>query len=129
LDFPIKNVSDLIDSRGKRYFQGEDFNIENGLIRWSLNNNPGTDPKTNKGITYSIRYTYRPYFYISRMIHEIRVAQVQDDITGERVTMRMPQTALLQREYNFQSETSEAKKDASSARQQRAAQSGSYGPR
>lgn len=129
LDFPVKRVSDLIDSLGKHYKQNVDFTIENGLVRWSLESNPGIDPKTNKGITYSVRYTYRPFFYLSRMIHEIRVAQVQDNTTGNRTTMRMPQTALLQREYSFMSETSEARKDAASARQQRAPASGSFGPR
>lgn len=129
LDFPVKRVSDLIDARGKRYKQDHDFTVVNGLIKWSLDSNPGIDPKSGKGVTYSIRYTYRPFFYISRMIHEVRVAQVQDDQSGDRVTMRMPQTALLQREYNFLSETSEAKKDAASARQQRVPASGQFGPR
>jgi hypothetical protein len=129
LNFEVKKVIDLIDSRGHRYYVGTDFEIHKGLIKWKDNSGPGTDPQNNKGVVYSVRYTYRPYYYLSKMIHETRVVQIQDDMTGERHVERMPQTALLQREYNFLSEGSEEKKDAASARAQRVPASGSFGPR
>jgi len=118
LAFPVKKVLNVIDSTGKRY-TSEDYCISpEGHLQW-VNGGPGFDPKLNKGLIYTIRFTYRPYFYVTRMPHEIRVAQVQDDITGERGLKRMPQSAVLTREYNFMSQGSESVTSSADARQPR----------
>lgn len=98
LNFPAVNVQDLIDSRGVSYRQGQDFEVTNeGRIRW-LSGGPGLEPNTNRGRVYSIRYTYRPYWLVSHLAHEIRVVQGQS-ASGGQITKRMPQAAYLQREY------------------------------
>jgi hypothetical protein len=127
LNFPIKQVLTIYDSQGTKYHHSDYTVTAEGHLKWI--NGPSIDPKTNKGLVYSIRYTYRPYFYISRMLKEVRVAQIQDDFTGERQVERMSQAAILQREYTFLSQTADSTQDASTARQARSANSGSFGPR
>lgn len=131
LSFPAKKVTVLVDNQGHRYHYGSDFSLtSDGWIKWVPNHSPGVDPKTNKGRVYSIRYTYRPYFYVERLPHEIRVAQIQDDATGQRHVERMPQTIILQREYSFYSQGDDRQQNASSARMPRLPSNGnSFGPR
>lgn len=100
LRFPAVKVSELMDSAGKSYVQNDDFTIEDGAIKWT-GAGPGMEPSTGTGKVITIRYCYKPYYVVSRLIHEVRVAHV---IGPEgRQVVRMPQSALLQREYFFQS--------------------------
>lgn len=127
LRFPVACVVDLMDSNGRRYQAGTDFNISAGRLVWDLSSNPGIDPVTKKGRVCSIRYTYRPFWYIQRMIHEVRVAQVEDEFTGDRRTHRFPQSMVLQREMFFENE--QADKDAKkSIRTAKAANDRDYVP-
>lgn len=129
LAFPAVEVHDVEDSRGIKYFPG-DYAIQNGQIKWLGQNQPGQDPETGKGIIYTIRYIYRPFWYIKYMIHEIRVAQAESPLTGERLLEKMPQTVMLQREYVFlNEEKDELAPDASSARQQRSPSDGGFSDR
>jgi hypothetical protein len=101
LRFPIVCLIDIMDSNGVSYSQGTDFIVAGGKIQW-LNGGPGIDPVTKKGRVCSVRYTYRPFWYVQRMVHEIRVAQVENEWTGDRETMRFPQQMVLQRELVFE---------------------------
>lgn len=102
--FPVIEVLDCIDANGIMYAQGVDFEIvNNGLIKWG-NSRPGSNPETGKGIIYSIRYVYRPYWYVQRLIHEIRMIQQENYITGERKVVQAPQSAIIVREHFFESE-------------------------
>lgn len=94
LQFLVVNVADLIDSDGTVYRPG-DYAIDSGRLRWSSGRRPAP------GKVCSVRYTYRPYWYIKQLLHEVRVTQVEA-LDGERVLARMPQSALLQREYIFE---------------------------
>lgn len=117
LNFPIKQMDSLIDSQGKRYGTSTYTITPQGQLKWIKGPDPGT--------IYSARYTYKPFFYISRLIHEVRVTQVEDGL-GNRTVKRMPQTAILQREYSFYSGGSDSVPDASAARQPKPPQ---WGPR
>lgn len=97
VQFPVAKVTDLVDNKGKRYFQGVEFDVGEGKLRWRT----GLGPAANA--VCSVRYKYRPYWYVSRMLHEVRVAQFEDESTGEIKTQRMPMGAQLQREYFFES--------------------------
>lgn len=97
LNFPAVSVQDLVDNQGTVYKQDVDFSVRDGRIHW-LTGGPGIQPNTNKGRVYSVRYTYRPYWLVSHLSHEIRVVQGQDAY-GNQTTKRMPQAASLQREY------------------------------
>jgi len=94
LQFPIEKVEMLVDSSGKRYHQGQDFTITDGCIRWTGVDRPGT------GVVCSVRYLYLPFWYVGRMVHEVRVAMNADPISGVRSIERYPYQAVLHRE-NF----------------------------
>lgn len=116
LYYPAVKVEKLVDFRGTEYHEGKDFCIENGLVKWLTENWPGYQPDVKRGAIYSIRYHYRPYWYCARLLHEIRVAQVES-LAG-RALMRMPQQILLAREYTFTNEEADSKApDSNSLRQ------------
>lgn len=129
LQFPAVHVSDLMDSHGKRYVEGLDFVVREGKIHWVDGVGPGIDPQTGKGVVCSVRYSYRPFWYVARMEHEVRVAQVEDEY-GERSLKRFPQQARLQREVWFEKEERDAEApNPNSARQKPGPADGSFGPR
>lgn len=96
-NFPVVSVQDLIDANGKIYQQGADFDIENGKIHWLTNNRPSYDG--TKGQVFTVRYFYRPFYYVQKMVHEIRMGKAQDGNTEG--VMRLNQCALLVREIYF----------------------------
>ena len=129
LKYPINNVEMIIDSHNRRYFQDQDFRLVNGQVAWQGINRPGMDPETGKGEVCSIRYRYTPYWYVSNLVHEIRVIRNGDSVE------RTPMTAILQRENVFENEQNNANSrfgadaDAGNQRQATAPRSGSFGPR
>lgn len=123
LSFPVVEVTDLMDNQGNRYGAG-DFIINGGQIIWTGSHRPAIDA------VCSVRYSYRPYYYVKNMLHEIRVVQTDNPITGERNTERMPQAAILQREYVF--ENTDKDPDAQNPddpRQVKGPRDGQFGPR
>lgn len=98
LKYPAEKVSQLMDSRGIRYKEGVDFDIVKGDIVWR-GPGPGVNPSSNRGIVCTVRYNYRPYWVVAKLLHEIRLAQTEGP-NGRQVN-RLPQAAILQREYFF----------------------------
>lgn len=126
LSRPVVTVSDLMDSAGRSYGP-DDYSIVDGQIVWR-NGGLGYDLETKRGTIYSIRYTYRPYWYVDRMVHQVRVAQVDTGL--ERKLLRMPQSFVLQREYVFEKEENDRLSDTpDSPRQVKDAGGGVFGPR
>lgn len=113
LRFPALHVTDMMDARGVRYAEGVDFTVVAGKVHWNKGRSPGQDAQSRRGVVCAVRYVYRPFWYVQKMMHEVRVAQVED-IMGERKTMRFPQQMLLQREVVFENEQADdqAKKSA-----------------
>lgn len=109
LRYPALHVVDLMDATGKMYKECDDFKIVQGRIVWNPDRSPGLDPTTQRGVVMSVRYVYRPFWYVQRMLHEIRVAQVENEFTGVRETVRFPQQMLLQREHVFENEQADIK--------------------
>lgn len=101
LNFLAVTVQDLVDSNNERY-DGRDFVVEAGRIAWIGPRRPPFDPQSGKGAVCSIRYVYRPYWYVKNLVHEVRVSQSENPYTGERQIQRMPQAVVLQREYVFE---------------------------
>ena len=105
--FPIwemdKNCP-VIDSQGSTYDQGTDFCVTKaGNIRWITGGrNPGIDPDTGKGRVYSIRYLYRAFWYVVSLPKEVRITNVTEG--GLRKPERMPEHAIIVREYIFHSQ-------------------------
>lgn len=113
LRFPAVTVDIVIDSDGQLYRPGTDFSVIDGKLNWLPGHSPSVDPTTKKGRVCSVWYTYRPFWYIQRMVHEVRVSQVENEWTGERQTMRFPQQMILQRELVFENEQRDAKAKSS----------------
>ena len=130
LSFPPVAVQDLIDNRGLRYSCGTDFEVRGGEIQWLTQNRPGIDPESGRGRVYSVRYSYRPYFYVDRLNHELRVSQADDPATGVRHLEQMPQSLSLNREYVYRKEEQDPQApNPESLRQIMAPADGGVGPR
>lgn len=128
LAYPVVGVLSLIDNLGKKYSQGVDFEVKDGLIYWLAGKSPGYDTTVGKGRICSVRYTYRPYYYVQQLLHEIRVAKDVNPMTGDVSLLRMPYQILLKREYAFENEERVAR-EKSSDRDVPAPRDGGFGPR
>jgi hypothetical protein len=76
LQFPACEIEYVIDSTGKFYYEGQDFKLENGHIKWiSIKgaDRPGIDPLSGKSRIISVRYKYKPTFYVKSLAHDIRM--------------------------------------------------------
>lgn len=131
LNFPAVKIEHLIDARGIEYTQNEHFIVNGrGQIEWLTENRPGIDLETGRGTVCSVRYHYKPFLYVGRILHEIRLSQADNPITGERGVEIMPQQAVVHREFMFLNEQKdEFAKDSDSLRQQSSPIDGGFGPR
>jgi hypothetical protein len=103
LQYPATCVEWLMDARGIEYKENTDFKItEDGHIQWLGQKRPGWDVQLGRGVVYSIRYRYTPYFVVKNIVHEIRVANVTDPLTYKRSLERMPYAIVVAREHVFQ---------------------------
>lgn len=127
LQYKAVEVEHVIDSHGAEYVPG-DFEIQDGNVVWSKDRRPPFDPKTNRGTTYAIRYRYTPFWYVDRLIHEVRVAKVMKFPEQEVKLERMPHGLLLKREYLFENEE-RVRNVKSDERDQPSQRSGSFGSR
>jgi hypothetical protein len=107
--YPVESVQVLMDNRGEFFKQGTDFVVRNGGIVWTGTNRPAeqlgigpgyNDSGSDSGAVCAIRYFFRPYYYVGQVLHDLRVAQI-DDVDG-RTLQRMPQQVMLYREYMSQ---------------------------
>lgn len=102
LQYKAFEVEHLIDANGREYRDGKDFKVVKGDIKWlSSGKQPGYDAKKERGTVYVVRYRYQPHWYVKELVHEIRMAQVTNPATYDRNLVRLPYTAILQREYAF----------------------------
>jgi len=103
LQFPATCVEHLVDADGVEYCEGKDFEITvDGDIKWLTQNRPGWNIEFGRGKVYSIRYRYRPFFIVAKLLHEVRISQVTDPATFQRSVERMPYQCLIIREYIFE---------------------------
>jgi hypothetical protein len=128
LSYPAIAVQRLMDARGKLYTEGADFEVRNGLIYWNENRGPGYDTVQGRGVPFSVHYTYRPFYYVKYMPHEIRVTKDVDPITGEVNLVRAPYYLMLQREWAFHAEE-RVKREKASDRDVPIPRDGGFGPR
>lgn len=94
LKYKAKTVNMLIDSSGREYFVGNDFDIDqNGNIKWRLEKGP------LKHDIYSIHYEAAIQFRAIKAMHINRFAQ--DSLTNKELTTfkKMNEQWLLQKEF------------------------------
>jgi hypothetical protein len=93
-NYPALAVHLLVDSDGVYYQQGVDFTLDRGDVAWADGHGPAA------GKTYSIWYEYQPYWYVDRLVHEIRVVPTRDYVNTKLVrSERLSFAAILNREY------------------------------
>lgn len=102
LKYPVIAVQFCVDSSGQQYKENSDFTLKEGHICWKPGKGPFLDPSTNAGMVYSVRYEYIPWYYVAQILHEVRVARIEDPTTGQIKLERMPYQVALDREYVFQ---------------------------
>jgi hypothetical protein len=99
LNFPAVKVEYVIDSKNIEYFENQDFVINNGMIQWT-GKRPEFDASTGIGGIYGIRYQHLPFYYVERLLHEIRIL-AQADLNGSVYYHRGNCGALIVREKYF----------------------------
>jgi len=125
LQFPVVKVVDLVDANGISHGKDE-YDIVAGQIVWKQS--LGYDHDQKKGTVYSIRYMYRPYWYVKDMQYQVRLAQVETP--DGRVAKRWPQEWTMTREFIFEKEEKDKlAPDPDSPRQVMGPADGAFGPR
>lgn len=109
LDYPAEQVVFLVSSLGRWFSPGE-YSIQNGRIVWSGPNRPRVGPD-GRGEVYSVRYLYRPFWYVHFQHHDLRFITVQS-AEGVRATA-VHQSVSVQREYFYQNESRDEEAPAS----------------
>ncbi|HBI01516.1 MAG TPA: hypothetical protein DDY18_07815 [Flavobacterium sp.] len=109
LQFPAKCVQILRDSNNVQYNEGVDFIVNSdGDIQWiDGKRNPGIDPSTGKGRLYGVRYMYVAFWYVQRLINEVRITNTSD----ANAPARLPYHAIIQREYVYHNKPRGDKKE------------------
>jgi hypothetical protein len=132
LRFPAVRVELLVDSRLEEYRQDVDFAVVGGQIAWTGARDPGFESGVGdaeqRGRVYSAWYLYRPYWYVSRVPHAIRVVQAED-AGGNRVTTRMPFQIALVREQAFEEGRAAEPSEHADEREARAPRDSGFPPR
>lgn len=123
LNFPAIYVEYLFDSRGIEYFANQDFTIQNGNIVWT-GKRPEFDASTGLGTIYSVRYRHLPFYYVERLLHEIRIF-AQADLQGNVAYHRGNCSAMIVREKYFMKKVQESNQEDA----QRVPASGLFGAR
>ena len=123
LNFPVVQVHVLVDSNGIQYGPS-DYQVENGCLRWT-GKRPGVNPNTGKGLVYSVRYLYRPFFYVNNLLHELRLAQ-HEDLRGKS-TIELPQSAIVVREYVYHTKQKDSERPSKES--VNAPADGGFGPK
>lgn len=131
LSYPVESVLRLTDNRGREYHVGQDFDLTpEGLIQWRPNKSPGYNPTLGRGVVISCLYEYKPFYYVARLPHEIRVSRKTNPMTGNAEVVRMQSEVALQREWMFsQSVRDEADDGRGNTRSLTSPRSGGFGPR
>ncbi len=102
LQFKIDQIDYVGDSTGREYILGTDFVIDNGYIKWlPTGSRPGIDPQSQAGRVMSVRYTYRPLYYVNQLMHAVRAHATIDQVTGEVRVQAAPLQAVIQLDFVF----------------------------
>jgi len=101
--FQITEIEYVTDSDGKFYNEGIDFKIDSqGHIAWIPGGKqPGWNNVADKPKLISVRYKYKPYFYVKQMMHEIRIFPQMNAYDGSYSMQKMPMQAQVQADYIF----------------------------
>jgi len=98
LQFEAVKVDKLIDAFDQEYMQGVDFYLDQGDIVWIPDGaRPGRDPRTGRGVIYTVNYYTSPVFTVISLPHQLRTTQTIKD--GKSVAERFPQLAFCRKDF------------------------------
>ncbi len=105
LRFPVCEVTHLIDKSGNPSFQSNiDYQVTSeGNLQWMTQNRPQFNPVLQEGGVYSVRYLYRPFWYVVTVEHEIRLSKILNADSDNKEVVRLPQYLRCVRERYFRS--------------------------
>jgi hypothetical protein len=114
-EFPAVKVEHLIDSAAVEYHQFTDFDLTPaGDLAWRVGKGPAV------GTVFTVWYEYRPYWYVERLVHEIRLFPTHDFLSPDDIKMeRLGFGAVLQREYVHRTQTPDVLAPAKTADRQK----------
>jgi hypothetical protein len=93
VEFEVLQVEALIDADNVSYQQSIHFDIVGGDIQWREDEGP------EKGVPYSIMYLYRPYYYVSRMLHSLRLFPSHGEDDSGIVMSKIGMQCVVEREF------------------------------
>ena len=102
LRYKIVDVCHMTSVRGDSLFvytKGVDFTVTDGEIEWLLNKEPSFDSANQIGEVLSITYTANPVYAVLNVMHELRVTQEYDTVSGTKIAKRLPQQVLVKRDF------------------------------
>lgn len=76
LQFLATEIEYVVDSAGRIYDQDVDYKLVKGDLCWISRpgaDRPGIDPLTGRGRVISVRYKYKPTYYVKSLAHDIRM--------------------------------------------------------
>lgn len=92
--YPAVAVEQLVDASGVFYRQDVDFAVQQGDIVWRAGRGP------EAGTVYSTSFEYKPYWYVDRLVHEVRIIPAHDYLDQNIIrTERLSFAVILNREY------------------------------
>lgn len=125
LEYPAEQVLLLVTASGRQFGPG-DFVLRQGRIEWGGPNRPLVGPD-GRGEVYSVRYLYRPYWYVSGQHHDLRFFTVA---AGDGVAVTaVHQSVSVQREYFYFTEDRDQEAPASRRQVSEPEDPPQFGPR
>jgi len=127
MQFKVCEVLFLIDSDGVAYQKDQHFQVVNGYIQWIDGaSRPGIDEQTGSGKVCAIRYTYKPFYYIKTVLHDIRIRpKLEPD--GNVTPKAGPVLAMVQADWVYLQHRTQEDKDTAQVLE--SGDGGNTGPR
>lgn len=93
----IQNLSSVKNNALYQYVDGVDYIIEDGGIKWIQK--PYYNDMEELGEVLSVTYTANPVYTVLNVMHELRVTQEYDIMSGKKIARRLPQQVLVKRDF------------------------------
>ena len=100
LRYPIISIQYMASVRNGQMYEYEnnvDYRIVDGEIEWLKR--PFYNDLEEVGEVLSITYTANPVYTVLNLMHEMRVTQEYDIMSGNKVARRLPQQVLVKRDF------------------------------
>ena len=100
LRYPVIKVQNITSVRNNALYthiEGVDYILNDSGIKWLIP--PRYDTINEIGEVLSITYITNPVYTVLNVMHELRVTQEYDILTGMKIARRLPQQVLVKRDF------------------------------